>query len=238
MSDFPAAADSSVPAAAISANPKIMIALLWAVVACTLAVPVIKDGVFDAMSTDDAMRLVEVRDLIAGQAWFDLAQHRLDPPGTPMHWSRVIDAPLAALILMLRPLAGMEGAEAITLTLWPTLLFGAALILVAATARRIGDGVNQHAGHLTAIILAPHSLGTPVCDAFGGPFLLLIAGGGVSLMIVAGVTTWQSTTGAGVTACAATGLMLLGGFFKLFPGCLASPYAAVDPLVASVWLDH
>jgi hypothetical protein len=41
-------------------------------------------------------------------------QHRLDPPGSPMHWSRVIDAPLAALILMLRPLAGMEGAEAIT----------------------------------------------------------------------------------------------------------------------------
>src|SRR5260370_41534286 len=112
MSVFPDAADSPVPAAAIAANHKIMIALLWAVVACTLAVPVIKDGVFDAMSTDDAMRLVEVRDLIAGQAWFDLAQHRLDPPGVSMHWSRAIDAPLAALILLLRPLAGAPAAGA------------------------------------------------------------------------------------------------------------------------------
>ena len=64
---------------------------------------------FDAMSTDDAMRLVEVRDLIAGQGWFDLTQYRLDPPGLPMHWSRVIDAPLAAIILMLRPLVGHGG---------------------------------------------------------------------------------------------------------------------------------
>src|SRR5260370_17505466 len=119
MSDFPAAADSSVPAAAIAANPKIMIALLWAVVACTLAVPVIKHGVFDAMSTDDAMRLVEVRDLIAGQAWFDLAQHRLDPPGVSMHWSPVVDSPLAALILPPRPLACAAPAAAAPLTPWP-----------------------------------------------------------------------------------------------------------------------
>ena len=29
--------------------------LLWAVVVCTLAVPAIKNGLFDAMSTDDAI---------------------------------------------------------------------------------------------------------------------------------------------------------------------------------------
>ena len=86
MSDFPSAADSSLPSATIAANPKIMIAVLWAVVVCSLGAPAIKDGVFDAMSTDDAMRLVEVRDLIAGQGWFDLMQHRLDPPGVSMHW--------------------------------------------------------------------------------------------------------------------------------------------------------
>src|ERR1700687_3187469 len=96
MSSIPAAADSSVPSSAIAPNPKIMIALLWAVVVCTLAAPAIRDGVFDSMSTDDAMRLVEVRDLIAGQGWFDLTQHRLDPPGVSIHWSRGIDAPLAA----------------------------------------------------------------------------------------------------------------------------------------------
>ena len=49
-----------------------------------------------SMPCRPTMRLVEVRDLIAGQGWFDLTQHRLDPPGVSMHWSRVIDAPLAA----------------------------------------------------------------------------------------------------------------------------------------------
>jgi hypothetical protein len=63
------------------------VALLCLAVALALAVPV-RSGLFDAMATDDAMRLVEVRDLLAGQAWFDLTQHRLDPPqGSLMHWS-------------------------------------------------------------------------------------------------------------------------------------------------------
>ena len=43
------------------------------------------------------MRLVEVRDWLAGQAWFDLHQYRLDPPdGVQMHWTRVLDAAAGA----------------------------------------------------------------------------------------------------------------------------------------------
>src|SRR5437763_9686188 len=50
-------------------------------------------------STDDAMRLVQIRDLLAGQNWFDLTQYRLNPPaGVPTHWSRLIDLPIALLI--------------------------------------------------------------------------------------------------------------------------------------------
>jgi hypothetical protein len=137
-----------------TANLNIMTLVLWAAVALALAAPSIKSGVFDAMSTDDAMRLVEVRDLIAGQGWFDLMQHRLDPPGLPMHWSRVIDVPLAGLILALRPLLGSNGAEAAALVLWPTLLFGAALLLVAAVAKRMTDGANRHVAQLAGITLA------------------------------------------------------------------------------------
>ncbi|HLW92521.1 MAG TPA: hypothetical protein VKS78_14645, partial [Roseiarcus sp.] len=48
----------------------------------------------DFANTDDAMRMVEVRDWLAGQAWFDLHQYRLDPPGGVfMHWTRVLDVP-------------------------------------------------------------------------------------------------------------------------------------------------
>ena len=142
------AAVTGMPAATRgTANPKIVMLMLCAAVAVALGASGIRNGVFDAMSTDDAMRLVEVRDLIAGQGWFDLTQYRLDPPGLPMHWSRVIDAPLAAMILMLRPLVGMQGAEAATLVLWPTLLFGATLMAAAAIARRMSEDANRDAAH-------------------------------------------------------------------------------------------
>ncbi len=49
---------------------------------------------------DNLMRLAEVRDLLSGQGWFDLHQYRMGVEGgTVMHWSRLVDAPLAAIIL-------------------------------------------------------------------------------------------------------------------------------------------
>ena len=60
---------------------------------------------------DDALRLQQVRDLLAGQGWYDLTQHRIAPPGgVPMHWTRVVDLPLALVIVLLRPLIGMAQA--------------------------------------------------------------------------------------------------------------------------------
>ena len=71
--------------------------------------------------TDDAMRLVEVRDLLAGQSWFDLVQHR-HAGAPPMHWSRFVDAPIAGLILLARSFADPVRAEGIASVLWPLLL--------------------------------------------------------------------------------------------------------------------
>lgn len=49
--------------------------------------------------TDDAMRMAQIRDWMAGQGWSDLRQYRLAPPeGAPMHWTRVVDVQVAALI--------------------------------------------------------------------------------------------------------------------------------------------
>ncbi|HMA50771.1 MAG TPA: hypothetical protein VKP60_13520, partial [Magnetospirillaceae bacterium] len=46
--------------------------------------------------TDDHMRLQQVRDWMAGQSWFDVTQYRMNPPtGMLMHWSRLLDVPLA-----------------------------------------------------------------------------------------------------------------------------------------------
>src|SRR5579859_2515278 len=152
MSDLSLTSSHAPPKQQGGLHPDFWIALLVLAGSVWLALPAIKGGVFDALSTDDAMRLAEVRDLIGGQGWFDLFQHRMDPPGgTSMHWSRLIDAPLAALILLLKPLVGMHSAEAVTLYLWPALLFAVALVLVAAIARRM---TNSLIPVIPAVVLA------------------------------------------------------------------------------------
>lgn len=91
----------------------------------------------DLGDTDDAMRMAQVRDLIGGQSWWDLSQYRVNPAGggVLMHWSRIVDAPLAAGILILKPLFGQAMAERIVMTLWPPLL-GAALSVACTLGYR------------------------------------------------------------------------------------------------------
>ena len=51
---------------------------------------------FNLLDTDDNMRISQVRALLHGQDWFDLRQYRLNPPyGANIHWSRLVDLPLA-----------------------------------------------------------------------------------------------------------------------------------------------
>ena len=53
---------------------------------------------------DDQLRLVQICDWLAGQSWWDVTQYRMNPPaGGPMHWSRLVDVPIAGLILLLAP---------------------------------------------------------------------------------------------------------------------------------------
>jgi hypothetical protein len=340
MSDLSSTSGQATLKAQPGANPGVLMSLLWLAAAVALALPSIRGGVFDAMSTDDAMRLVQVRDLIDGQGWFDLFQHRLNPPGTPMHWSRVVDVPLAALILLLRPLIGTHGAETVTLFLWPALLLAAALVLVAAIARQMsnsvasvriaavvlavlsapalihfrpgaidhhnaqidlllalvlltsqieqsavkaalgglvaslslaigiemlpaiaaiglaisglfirrGASVSRQIGAfgaalaassflLAAALLPLPSLALPVCDSLGGPLLLLVAGGGISLIIMVAIDRYHSTFRLRLATGAVSAVALVGAFLLLFPECIASPYAQLDPLVVSLWVD-
>ena len=56
---------------------------------------------------DSLLRLVEIRDMMAGQGWFDLHQYRMGPEGGfVMHWSRLVDAPIAAIMLAAAAVTG------------------------------------------------------------------------------------------------------------------------------------
>jgi hypothetical protein len=84
---------------------------------------------------DDALRLVQVRDLMAGQGWFDLHQYRMNPPdGTLMHWSRLVDLPLAGLIWLLALFLPIETAEYATAFAMPLLLLLLTMLVMGRMA--------------------------------------------------------------------------------------------------------
>jgi len=90
--------------------------------------------------TDDNMRMSQVRALIAGQDWFDLRQYRLNPPvGANIHWSRLVDLPIAGLILLLRPFLGGPSAEMAAVAIAPLLPLLLLLFSLALVVRRLID---------------------------------------------------------------------------------------------------
>ncbi|NGN43732.1 GtrA family protein [Mesorhizobium sp. CGMCC 1.15528] len=89
---------------------------------------------------DSLLRLVEVRDLLGGQGWFDLHQYRMGPEGGfVMHWSRLVDAPIAAIILAVSAVTGSAAiGETVARVLWPALLYCGTLFFILRAARIFG----------------------------------------------------------------------------------------------------
>ncbi len=84
---------------------------------------------------------------------------RLAPPeGVLMHWSRLIDWPLATLIRISQPLAGQDMAEIIAVTAWPLLLYLVFFFGITATARRL-VGAGAHVPALAFAIFASPAMG-------------------------------------------------------------------------------
>ncbi|MFE0016344.1 GtrA family protein [Mesorhizobium sp. NPDC059054] len=89
---------------------------------------------------DSLLRLVEVRDFLGGQGWFDLHQYRMGPEGGfVMHWSRLVDAPIAAIILTASAFGASEStAEILAGSIWPLLLYFACIFILIRAARFFG----------------------------------------------------------------------------------------------------
>src|SRR5215217_3976648 len=93
---------------------------------------------FALPDTDDNLRMMQVRDLLHGQGWFDLRQYRLNPPfGANIHWSRLVDIPLAGLVLTVRPFVGGPTAERIAVAVAPMPPYLLLLYSLALTTRRL-----------------------------------------------------------------------------------------------------
>lgn len=101
------------------------------------SMPQISDLLISA-DADDQMRLVQVRDWLAGQAWFDTHQYRVLPPeGVFMHWSRYIDAGIAAVLVAASSVLPQTQAELATVILWPSLLACLMVLVVAHGTDRL-----------------------------------------------------------------------------------------------------
>ena len=99
---------------------------------------------------DDAMRVLQVRDWLQGQTWYDVSQHRLNPPqGGDMHWSRMGDLPLAVVMAPLIAIFGLEwGAK--YASFWTPLLLGVLYVVVGA---RTAVSLAGKAAFIPAILL-------------------------------------------------------------------------------------
>lgn len=104
---------------------------------------------------DDAMRLAQVQDLLAGQSWWDVGQHRLDGGAFAMHWSRLVDLPLAAVLWLASPLFGKPAAMRIAAVVVPMLTLLAVMALGALLTRRLAGDAAARQSVLLAGLSVP-----------------------------------------------------------------------------------
>ncbi|MFN3521618.1 MAG: hypothetical protein ACK4YQ_05175 [Phenylobacterium sp.] len=315
-------------------------AIAWLVIGLfLLARAQVWNGLHD-LDTDDAMRLVQVRDWLAGQDWFDVDQHRGWPaPGFSIHWSRIPDLALGGLIALFGLVLPAPAAETAALVLWPLIQLFPALAAVGFVARRLAGApamapamllfgllgpalwqfppgrIDHHALQLlgalvmlagvmglrrgawmgvlaglggalslavglealvfwlvlcgaAGLILARDgarvrdavlglgltvALATPlmafafnptryvasaVCDQVAWPVLALAVVGGLGLALAAGVGGRLASPLARLALSAAAGVAGVAAFAWAGPACLQGPFAAVDPRLGPIWLDH
>ncbi len=105
--------------------------------------------------TDDATRLVMVRELLAGRGWWDQHWLRLQPPvGVYMHWSRLLDGGLAGLTLLFRWVLSPADAEYATRVTWPMLWIIPAAWASLVCARTLAVSTGRHDRAQAAVIAA------------------------------------------------------------------------------------
>lgn len=178
------------------------------------------------IGNDDAMRLVQVRDMLNGQGWFDLMQYRMGADGgTFMHWSRLVDLPIAALIWIFSIAMSSEVAEAVTMVVWPILLIGPTLwAMYIASIRFGGESAGIFGLIFTTIAIVVSEKFNPGSLDHHNVQMMLVAFALMAMMSVENNVRNGAIAGA---ACAAS--MTIGLETMLF-------VAAASLSVALIWI--
>lgn len=120
---------------------------------------------FKLPGNDDYMRLVQLRDWLNGQSWWNVDQSRLGLLEVgDIHFSRIPDVLMAPFILFFSPLVGEVAAEQIMLAAYPLILYGLLLFLLMLTAFEIGGREHGRRYAFAAILVAVATL--PIAARF------------------------------------------------------------------------
>jgi hypothetical protein len=219
----------AMPSAAGRTAPRGWRADLWLALAAAAALGALyAAGGFASLTysdgdNDSLLRLVEVRDLIGGQGWFDLHQYRMGPEGGFVsHWSRLVDAPIAAIILVLTPVLGPAMAETVAMVLWPLLMAAVALFCLVRAARSLGGEPSVMPAAVLGV-LALHFVGVFAPGALDHHNVQLA----LTLAVLALLVDPRAAGAAGAAAALATAAMLAVGME-------VAPYVAVAGIVAAL----
>lgn len=115
--------------------------LIWLAV-CAVLIVVTRGQIMTGIGwdPDDQLRMVQLRDWLGGQSWFDTIQYRIgEPDSQPMHWPRWIELPLALVFLLLKPLIGAATAETAAMVIVPLITLGIAMWLVTKITEQVFD---------------------------------------------------------------------------------------------------
>ncbi|PCI04061.1 MAG: hypothetical protein COB78_06900 [Hyphomicrobiales bacterium] len=114
-------------------------------------IPVMMQG--ELVGPDDFLRLHQVQNWMAGQGWYDISAARMFPPnGADIHWSRLVDVPIAGLIWLLDIVFDTKTATRLTTVLWPSFLLAAVVVVLTLICDRLLKSYNRLLPMLFAVL--------------------------------------------------------------------------------------
>jgi hypothetical protein len=172
---------------------------------------------------DDATRLVEVRELMAGAPWFDTWTASLGGgQGMLSHWSRLIDLPIALLWAGFGLVLPSESAELAVRAAWPLAVLAPLLWVVARALAETGGQRTAVAG-LLLLVFCPLGLYQFDIGRIDHHNAMIAATVSAALLMWAYPASARAWTAAG----GLVGLSLAIGYEALAPAAILSIAVAI-----------